>query len=768
MTGTSQDPGSKSLSEDIGSTNNGHNAPNLEHVTPSASEAESPTKTPTRRVGLQSPAKRAPSELDLLARKKAASTYSRLMNEEADDEDNILRQQELNLAEQIIQDSKQAELPPKRRRGRPRKEEAAKRPKVQVELTPRRRERRAAVEKREAEKEAERKRLEEEKIRKEERRKELEERRKQRKLRQALLLAAKKENDESTLESDDSEEEDGDSTDEEGFSESEDDKPKRLKRKVSTPRKPRAPARSELPTPSKAAKLERRTKKGRPSKQEMVTGTVNSIFHMDDLEFFQDRSNSAKGTPVEEPKAKPSISLNFDNTGDSSFSYIPQISGLSKKPQPNAEVTPIQQFEPLPVPELNRDGTIKDKSYIEKYFPNADIDLNFPGRLVDERAYFLEGSEGYFEQHNLRFRPSSSALSSRAPELEYDEFLPMVKLGSLIHKNELEALRSLHKNLYHQYCFELSQGYNLNFYGIGSKSEFVLDFVNNYLLDWYEQVLQEDDEYPVVMVANGYNPATKLKPVIYDIASAIITPEVRKQKNIKMPKHMSEAFPFLVTYMKKQVVRHQENGLVKPRLILVVHNIDGEAFRDERSQNILSQLASLPDVWLITSVDNVNASLLWDLYRFKNFNFLWHEATTYTPYSVELSFKDVLGLGRSKKFVGSKGAKYVLTSLSSNAQNLYRVLLEMQLKVLEDAAASKSGRTGLRGLIKLGVEFKKLYEQCLMEYVTSNEMNFRSILGEYVEHKMCSLTKNASGKEIVFIPYAYDEIALILRDHFQK
>ena len=66
------------------------------------------------------------------------------------------------------------------------------------------------------------------------------------------------------------------------------------------------------------------------------------------------------------------------------------------------------------------------------------------------------------------------------------------------------------------------------------------------------------------------------------------------------------------------------------------------------------------------------------------------------------------------------------------------------------------------------MEFKKLYEQCLMEYVTSNEMNFRSILGEYVEHKMCSLTKNASGKEIVFIPYAYDEIALILRDHFQK
>ncbi|PVH15729.1 uncharacterized protein CXQ87_003576 [Candidozyma duobushaemuli] len=735
-------------SEAQDSRENVKNGSNNETQIKSEDGLESPAKTPTRPIGIRSPAKRSTEDLDNSARKKAHTTYSRLMDEDHDEIDSVLREQELNLAQKIIEDSKESAppTPPKRKRGRPRKGEEVKKPQP-VELTPRRRERRAVVEKRALEKEEEKKR--------------------QAELREQRRRRPKKE-----ASSDESEEEEEDEEDEE-FSESEEEKPqkspKKSPKKVTTPRKPKKTPPAESPTPVKVRKtpIERRTKKGRPSKQEKVTGKVHSIFHMDDMEFFQDKQEtvSKESSPS---KAESSIALNFDNTGDSTFSYIPSISGLDKPKKEQVEATPIQHFEPLPVPEVDSEGNIKDQEYVKKYFPDSHIQTNFSGRLTDERAYFLEGSEGYFEQHNLRFRPSSSALSSKAPELDYDEFLPMVRLGSLVHHNERNALNELHKKLYHQWCFELSQGYNLNFYGIGSKANLILDFVNDYLLDWYEQTLLEDDEYPVVMVVNGYNPATKLKSVIHDIASAIVTPEIRKEKNIKMPKHIGEAFPFLVSYMKKHVTHHAEFGLVKPKLILVVHNIDGEAFRDERSQNILSQLASLPDVWLLTSVDNVNASLLWDLYRFKNFNFLWHDATTYKPYGVELSFKDVLSMGRSKRFVGSKGAKYVLTSLSSNAQNLYRVLSQMQLKVLEESTASKSGRTGLRGSIKLGVEFKALYDQCLKEYVTSNEMNFRSILGEYVEHKMCSLTKNASGKEIVFIPYAYDEIALILKDHFKK
>lgn len=196
---------------------------------------------------------------------------------------------------------------------------------------------------------------------------------------------------------------------------------------------------------SEKTPIERRTKKGRPSKQEKVTGKVHSIFHMDDMEFFQDKQETAskESSPS---RAELSIALNFDNTGDSTFSCIPLISGLDKPKKKLVEATPIQHFEPLPVPEVDLEGNIKDQEYVKKYFPDSQIQTNFSGRLTDERAYFLEGSEGYFEQHNLRFRPSSSALSSKAPELDYDEFLPMVRLGSLVHHNERNALNELHKN----------------------------------------------------------------------------------------------------------------------------------------------------------------------------------------------------------------------------------------------------------------------------------------------------------------------------------
>lgn len=663
--------------------------------------------------------------------------------EEFDDEDETTRQKELDAAQAIIDESKAGgssepvlELQtPKRKRGRPRKEEVQKKIE-EIELTPRKRARRAVVARREEEK----------------KRAELE----------------------GWLSSDDDNDDVYNDSEEEHVPK----KARTPKRKTTLPKKQTVKLEDDMlqatgdggqdsafESPVLSPKKdEKRKKKGRPSKQENVTKQVHSIFQMDDLEFFQENINSDKSSPAKSPRKDSSVvSLNFDNTGKSSHSAVPVISGIllpEKKTQ--TELARITKFEPLPVPDLDEGGNFKDPEYIHKYLGDVNLDLDGTGRLTDERAFFLEGSEGYFEQHNLRFRPSANSLALNAPALEYEEFIPMVELGKIVYNAERKQLFEFHRQIYHQWCFELSQGYSINLFGVGSKIELVLDFVENYFVDWYEHTFQTKDEYPVMMVVNGYNASTKLKTVIHDIVSAIFTPEMQKQNNIRMPKHVSEAFPFLMNHLKKMISK--DNGMVKPDLVLVVHNIDGEAFRDERSQNFLSQLSALANVWFITSTDNINSSLLWDLYRFKNFNFLWHDATTYRPYSVEMSFKDVLNMGRSKKFVGSKGARYVLTSLNANSRSLYRVLLQMQLQKLRDITSSKAGKTGLRGNAKNGVEMRLVYEKCLQEYVTSNEMGFRSILGEYVEHKMCTLTKNSGGTEVIFVPFTYDEMEKIIKD----
>lgn len=644
------------------------------------------------------------------------------------------------------------ESPTKRKRGRPRKSEVLP-IKIKEDLTPRRSPRRAVQERRqELLRLEEERRVEEEQRLKEEQRVESKSSRGPRKnTRKSPSL----ESDESL--SDDSYEE----------FESDEEPPSER-----PPKKTRSPSKRK-PLASSSPGIERRTKKGRPSKQENVTKKVFSIFHMDDLEMNSEQAQSppTKGpTDTADPTNGKSskISLNFDNKGQSRFSSIPVISGL-RKPSDREEPrnsTIVTKFIPMPVPAVDADGNISDPEFLNKHLSNVAIHLDQNARLIDERAFFLEGSEGYFEQHSLRFRPSSSSLAANAPQIDYEEFIPFIKLNELVYKREKDALQKLHQELYHQWCFELSQGYSLNFFGIGSKVNFIMEFVETYFMNWYMETIQDEDSPPSVMVINGYNPATKLKTIIHDIVSLLVTPEEKKQQNLRMPKHVSEALPFLMSYLKRDTRRSSYNGIVKATLVLVIHNIDGDAFRDTRSQNYLSQLASLPNVWLIVSTDNINLSLLWDLYRFKNFNFLWHDITTYNLYSVEMSFRDVLSMGKSKKFVGSKGAEYVLTSLTPNARSLYQILLQMQVEKLKEASVSQAGRTGLRGSTSSGLELRVLYETCVDKFVASNEINFKTMLGEFVEHKMCVLSKNPRGAELVYVPFTFDEMEKLLETKF--
>lgn len=549
-------------------------------------------------------------------------------------------------------------------------------------------------------------------------------------------------------------------------------------RKTPKPREPKLPKERKTP-------LERRAKKGRPSKQEKVTKNIVSIFKASDGDLSIDLANDIAASEKQEKKTPAlnsrvaAVALNFDNKGQSTFSDIPIVSGIRnpEKPDQNPEPEEVTKFVPLPVPEVDPEGKIVDPTYIDTYLPGVIIhnDEEGTGRLIDERAFFLEGSEGYFEQHNLRFRPSASSLALNAPSLGFEEFAPFIELELLVHRKERDALAQLHKSLYHQWCFELSQGYSLNFFGVGSKTKIVMDFLEDYFVSWYHDVICEGDEpVPPIMVVNGYNPGTKLKAVLHDMTAAVVATSFATTVDAddsrfqpKMPKHVSEAFPFLVEQLKRQEARNQKNRVPKASLVLVIHNLDGEAFRDQRSQNLLSQLALLPNVWVIVSTDNVNLGLLWDLNRFKNFNFLWHNVTSYEPYTVEMSFKDVLSMGQSKKFIGSRGAKYVLASLTANAQKLYEVLLHLQMDALKAATATKAGRTGLKGSSKNSVELRAVYDKCVEKFIVSNEVNFKTMLHEYVEHKMCVVTKNSAGHEVVYVPFALDEMTKLTNEEFR-
>jgi origin recognition complex subunit 2 len=540
-----------------------------------------------------------------------------------------------------------------------------------------------------------------------------------------------------------------------------------------TPRS--SPRKSPVKLDISKAKVSPRKIKGRPPKAESVLGSITSIFEKSDT------SPKKMGRP---PKAEGVIgyvksiflngsiaseSLKKSNTlsqksefeekvykNTTEYIRIPMVSGIPEQQDEKVEIT--RKFGPFPLPKVDENGHIVDQEFLDKYFNGKPLNMNQKDKLTDSRAIFMEGAEGYFEQHSIRAKTSSNSVAQLAPMLEYSEFIPYVGLSDKILKPQKTKLAELHRFLYNQWCFELSQGYNLNFYGIGSKMNILLDFVENYLVDWYEEVYQDDLN---VLVINGYNPSLKFKNVFVDIVGTFISKEIKKQEKIRFPKQANETVPFLTKF-----IENRRTKIKFKKLVILIHNIDGESLRDDKTQSLLSQLASLPEIWLIGSVDNINAPLLWDLYRMKNFNFLWHDLTTYDTYVSELSFKDVLTMGRSKKYVGDKGAKFVLSSLTTNARNLYRILLELQVAKLNGAVNTKLSRSSLKGNIKHGVEFKTLYNTCVEEFITSNEINFRTILGEFSEHKMCNVVNDDSGIERVFVPFTIDEMEKLQREEF--
>lgn len=660
----------------------------------------SPVKTPNGRAGLRSPEKRNAVDLDQSAKRRAHYTlYDKLMNDELDSDD-FLDKQDIALAENIIRLSRKKEnevnLAPN----------YGSDVEQEIDLT--------AVSK------------------------------KGRRIRKRYIEDV---SDEDHVFISDSEVE-IDSEDGESDNESDESVSKRVSSNIKR----------------SYDKLIYKTKRGGGSKRgsaraQGVAERVKSIFHQDDELFDRGSPADLELLPPPPPVAQKAAKKSLANLLISQYSdrtRVPIVSGLDTKTNDQSQEKEI--FEPLPIPELDSEGHIKDHRYLEKYFNGKDPSRVNQERLLDEKVFSMEGPEGYFEQLHRRFRVNAKSLISVAPPVNESDFNKAIQLSENICQHHKSALFDLHKSLYNQWCFELSQNYNLMFYGVGSKLKTLNDFAENYFGNWWDAIF--GGVPPRALVVNGYNPNVDFKTIALQVAPVLLPEE----ENI-IPKHVSETIPFLVDQMEQRRESPQPGKLLKPKLLMVVHNLDGEAFRTDKIQGLFAQLMSIPEIWVISSIDHINAPLLWDLSKSKSMNLIWHDLTTYHTYSIETSFKDVLSMGKSKQYIGSLGAKFVLRSLTDNYRNLYKILLLDQLNNMENVAAGKG--SGVKGAVKFGVDLKTLYNQCLDEFIVSNEVTFRTFLKEYVDHKMCQLVKDASGLEKAFIPFTFGEIQELQRQEFE-
>ncbi|ODQ63824.1 ORC2-domain-containing protein [Nadsonia fulvescens var. elongata DSM 6958] len=411
------------------------------------------------------------------------------------------------------------------------------------------------------------------------------------------------------------------------------------------------------------------------------------------------------------------------------------------------------------------------------------FDLEFEkGALSESTGLFLDGYEGYFEQHAVKGKVSTNSMnnSEMIPLIEYPEFIENIKKTSQQHHiQERALLQSAYSIMFTQWQFELTQGFSLIFYGVGSKRKLLHQFI--------ETRIQSDIP---VLVINGYNDSLRIKEVIHHVASVLLEDLIKEDPNVKLPGHPQDLLNYIVRYVLATHDGEAGGDSKKPSLVLMIHNIDAPALRTERIQMYLSRLASLASVWVVVSIDNITAPVLWDAAKISQFNFIWHDTTTFEPYLTETSFReDTLSLGRKERFGGAingvQGVRFVLESLTSNARGIYRVLVCRQLEnmmegdedsnnmdnmELNDKPLSRENHatasSNITNLVSYGVEFKRLYQQCAEEFLVSNEINFKTILGEFVEHRMANITKNSTGglSEVVWAPFNNDVLQQIVEE----
>jgi origin recognition complex subunit 2 len=365
------------------------------------------------------------------------------------------------------------------------------------------------------------------------------------------------------------------------------------------------------------------------------------------------------------------------------------------------------------------------------------------GDIAPEERYFFQNRMGPLKISHNAF--------SKVKPLSHEEYFESVRHAGESHKQEKDFLTRLHTRAFPQWRFELSQGFSICMYGYGSKLQLSQKFIR-----W---IYDRASPRPHMIVVNGYAPKMNMRIILNTIASAI----VGHGKDMKLTGQPQE--------MVEPLLARLDLLPVTETVCLVVNSIDSTSLRKASSQMVLARLASHARVQLIATADTPTFSLLWNSALLENFNFAFHDCTTFAPYKAELNVIDDVNelLGRKgRRAGGQEGIRYVLQSLPPNAQKLYNILVAEVLSVLvgegdgdEEELDSRMNKDLAE---ETGVEYRILYDKACDAFICTSEMNFRFLLKEFHDHQMITSKRDAAGTELLCIPLAKEEMQGLLQD----
>ncbi|RAK72205.1 origin recognition complex subunit 2 [Aspergillus fijiensis CBS 313.89] len=377
----------------------------------------------------------------------------------------------------------------------------------------------------------------------------------------------------------------------------------------------------------------------------------------------------------------------------------------------------------------------------------------------------LPAHERYFFQNRAGPPRTSNSNLSKVNLLTHEEYFEKMAQWVDPFQEEKALLLDLHCRSFPQWDFEFDQGFNICLYGYGSKRRLLQEFA-----DWQYRRHSPDNEDddtattspPSVVIVNGHTPGVSIRSIFATIVTAVLGADIPS----KMGSQPQEVLELLQSSLN---ARDSDS----PPITVLINSIDAPSLRRATNQALLARLAATPQINLLATADTPNVLLMWDLNLRDQFNFVFHDCTTFAPFDAEFDVVEEVSalLGRKGQRVGGKeGVEFVLKSLPENARNLYQLLLTELLSLSDEGHLSddegEEGAGGARGedAAAAGIEFRALYQKAAEEFIASSEMMFRTLLKEFHDHQMITSRMDASGMEILGVPLAREEMEGVLED----
>ncbi|KAL9640905.1 MAG: hypothetical protein Q9204_000525 [Flavoplaca sp. TL-2023a] len=398
----------------------------------------------------------------------------------------------------------------------------------------------------------------------------------------------------------------------------------------------------------------------------------------------------------------------------------------------------------------------------------------------------LPPHEQYFFQNWAGSNKTSNNTISSLSLLSHEQYYKQIRAYQDSHQSSYDYLHSLHSRSFPQWRFELSQSFSVCLYGYGSKRHLTDSFAK-YLYSQYAS------SPPKIIVTNGYISNLTIRQILTIIATVVYDCPVSS-----LPKLSTQPREIV-----NSILHELTSSPPTHPVYLLINSLDAPPLRRSPIPSILAQLSASPHIRLLATCDTPNFPLLWDTNLRDQYNWVFHDTTTFISYA-GVEIEDVVEevnelMGRSgRRIKGKEGVGFVLKSLPENARSLYRVLIAELLSQLdtgldgfeedianigvvgdkdEDALIEtphKSQRKGNSAAAAAAaaraaageacIEYRTLYQKVVEEFICSNEMGFRQLLKEFHDHQMIVSRKDVTGAEMLGVPFRRDEMEAILED----